>query len=251
MVSKKEVIGQVKKFNQDLDRYVSSIDSSLLIDKTISTSESTNSEYLALVSSALLDVRKELILMRKNLTIDVESMVKSSLGQFENSIAKKIFSSQSNMFLENKRVFLESQESIHDNMSRLQKELSLYKSSFGMLSEELKEIKEQNQKMKLIYHETISNLKKEIQNFSQDLVSNKTLSSNSENFGMGLSQGQSDDSYNSQLDLSAEYRSLTRDYSDESLVSTNTTKKRSTPNNASKILEIDSRIKKLEQVRSN
>ena len=75
MVLNNDLIGDLKKYNKELESHFSNLDFSSINDFSSSKSNYEESEYFSLFANNLMDLKTEMALMRKNLTSDVEGMV--------------------------------------------------------------------------------------------------------------------------------------------------------------------------------
>ena len=87
MVSKDRVKKDLKKFNQELDKFVGEVDfsdldySSLKVEDKDDFSESSKEQYMFLLSENIKDMRNELNYIKKNLSADVSASVTDAIGQ--------------------------------------------------------------------------------------------------------------------------------------------------------------------------
>jgi methyl-accepting chemotaxis protein len=93
----KKLIDELKKYNTELDKHVSGVDVNLMsrVSKNSSPSEQ-NEEFNHLFSQNLLDLRTEVSLLRKNLSVDIEGMVMKVVNNQQNLFSEKM----NNLFLQ-------------------------------------------------------------------------------------------------------------------------------------------------------
>lgn len=111
MVLKKDLIGELRKFNKELEKHVGSISTDLLVDNSLDShnyedeSQESYQENQMLLTSSLVDIRTEMSLLRKNFTNDIENIVLNSVEEQQQVFMDSMKSFQNNLALEMKKNF--------------------------------------------------------------------------------------------------------------------------------------------------
>lgn len=117
MSVKKEILDNLKEYNEQLDKHLPKMNMDFLNSESILNLNSNNSsddEFMSLMASNVVDLRTEMSLLRRNLAGDIEGMV---LRQISNS--QKTFFDQMNKF------YTSSVMDMKNNLGKYVKELNV------------------------------------------------------------------------------------------------------------------------------
>ena len=99
MVIKKEILNNLKEYNEQLDKHLPKLNMDFLNAEAILNLNSNNSlddEFMTLMASNVVDLRTEMSLLRRNLAGDIEGMVLRQISE-----SQKVFFDQMNKFYTN------------------------------------------------------------------------------------------------------------------------------------------------------
>jgi methyl-accepting chemotaxis protein len=124
----KKLIDELKKYNTELDKHVSGVDVNLMsrVSKNSSPSEQ-NEEFNHLFSQNLLDLRTEVSLLRKNLSVDIEGMVMKVVNNQQNLFSEKM----NNLFLQ---TTMDMKTFLNDMVVNFGDEITQIKRSYNEMS---------------------------------------------------------------------------------------------------------------------
>jgi len=147
----KKLIEELKHYNDELEKHISGVDVDL-VSKSLrqSTSGQENKEFQVIFSQNLIDLRTEVSLLRKNLSVDIENMVMKVVNGQQNQFTEKM----NNLFLqttfEMKTYLSETLVSFGEEMSNIKKsynEMTIQNSNLNSeiskLSDEISFLKSQ------------------------------------------------------------------------------------------------------------
>lgn len=123
MVSNKDMISELKKYNSDLEKHVPGLDLDLMKESNL-YNISKNDDYFTLFAENLVDLRTEIALMRKNLSADVEGMVLRVVNEQQNMFSKRM----NDFFV---RAILDVKETWDTRLSSFTDEVSEIKKGFN------------------------------------------------------------------------------------------------------------------------
>lgn len=156
MVSRKEIISELKKFNTDLEKHVPGLDLDLLKETNLYNS-SKNEDYFTLFAQNLVDLRTEIALMRKNLSTDVEGMVLRVVNEQQNNYSRRM----NDFFV---KAVLDVKETWDTRLSNFTDEVSEIKKGFNAITLQnenlVSSLKDINEDL-LILKTSINNSKKQ------------------------------------------------------------------------------------------
>lgn len=124
----KKLIDELKKYNTELDSHVSGIDVDL-VNKSLKNNSpnAQNDEFNHLFSQNLLDLRTEVSLLRKNLSVDIEGMVMKVVNDQQNLFSEKM----NNLFLQ---TTLDMKTFLNDMVMNFGNEITQIKKSYNDMS---------------------------------------------------------------------------------------------------------------------
>ncbi|NQZ84677.1 MAG: hypothetical protein HRU03_03070 [Nanoarchaeales archaeon] len=124
----KKLIDELKKYNSELDKHVSGIDLGLMAKSLKNNSPSDDAiEFNHLFSQNLLDLRLEVSLLRKNLSVDIEGMVMKVVNEQQNLFSNKM----NNLFLQ---TTLDMKTFLNDMVLKFGNEITQIKKSYNEMS---------------------------------------------------------------------------------------------------------------------
>jgi hypothetical protein len=124
----KKLIDELKKYNTQLDKHVSGVDVNLMTKSLKNNSPSEqNEEFNHLFSQNLLDLRTEVSLLRKNLSVDIEGMVMKVVNNQQNLFSEKM----NNLFLQ---TTLDMKTFLNDMVMNFGSEITQIKKSYNDMS---------------------------------------------------------------------------------------------------------------------
>jgi hypothetical protein len=124
----KKLIDELKKYNSELDKHVTGVDMNLMSRSLKNSSPSQqNEEFNHLFSQNLLDLRTEVSLLRKNLSVDIEGMVMKVVNNQQNLFSEKM----NNLFLQ---TTLDMKTFLNDMVMNFGTEITQIKKSYNDMS---------------------------------------------------------------------------------------------------------------------
>jgi len=127
VVSNKKLISELKDFNKDLEKHIGGVDIELMAEAISKKKElSSSKDFNTLFAENLLDMRTELMMIRKNLIVDIEGMVMRVVSEQQNQFAENM----NNIFL---KTVVEMKNSLNDNLTMFANEVSEVKKSHDKL----------------------------------------------------------------------------------------------------------------------
>lgn len=170
-ISNKKAISELKKFNADLEKHIGEVDIDLMTEKlkSSSTKSSSDKEFNTLFAENLLDVRTELMILRKNMAVDIEGMVMRVVNNQQNQFVEKM----NDMFL---RTVVEMKQSLNESLSHFATEIS--------------ELKRTNSEIILQNNNLVNNVKNISTGLSllKSTVEDVKVSANNSRFDLKLSE---------------------------------------------------------------
>lgn len=149
MVNKKDLLNELKSFNTQLETHLSTADVNSLPLSQSSYSSQSDDELTTLLASTVMDLRTELALMRKNLSIETEGMVKRQLEEQQKIFSEQFSKYVSSSHLETKKMITSFTQELNEEFSKVKEEFSKvsshnlsFMSSFSEFKEELLELKQ-------------------------------------------------------------------------------------------------------------
>jgi hypothetical protein len=124
MVSKKNIIDEMKKFNDDLDKHLPHLSTESLLNKEAFQKSSDNNEMLTLLASNMVDLRTELNLMRKNIVGDMHSMMMKLVSDEQKIFMEQINNVYTKSLVEIKQNFGSYITSINEEIVEVRKEFN-------------------------------------------------------------------------------------------------------------------------------
>jgi len=124
MVDKKDIISELKKFNDDLETHLPKLDFEFLNNSNVSSNSSQSEELLSLIASNFVDLRTEVALMRKNMMSDVEAMILRIMSEQQGQFVGQVNGIYGKILLELKTNFSSYVQDLVSEMSNLKNEFS-------------------------------------------------------------------------------------------------------------------------------
>jgi hypothetical protein len=118
-MDKKALIKEMKGFNENLEKHIKSVDLESVFDIKSKMGGNSSDELISVLTETLIDIRTEMNLLRKNLSVDVENMVKSFIKNEEKLILKQVNDIYNKIFLELKSNFAGYIEDINSDLVKL------------------------------------------------------------------------------------------------------------------------------------
>lgn len=142
MVQNKKLSDELKKFNQELDKHLPNLNLDFMNPpKSLFDDESDSGDMSALVLSNLSDLRTEMALMRKHLSVDVAGMVKDTLGKQQKEFVDSMAGNYRKFASEIKDGFGAFIKDLSDQVLSLKKEVTDISSRFKDSENFTKELK--------------------------------------------------------------------------------------------------------------
>lgn len=151
MVKRQDLIGDLRKFNEDLDKHFnlkgidiansferrSNKDSSRGFSKGISSRVDEEND-MVLLTEYMSDIREEISMMRKNFSMDLENVLDDLFREERGLVTDSIHKAYSNSIVQIKSVIDNSVAGIVDEVIKLKEDLIKEKSMTAKLNDELK-----------------------------------------------------------------------------------------------------------------
>lgn len=136
MTSKKDLMEELKKFNKDLEGHLPNLELDFV--KDLHSSKSSNSQsdddYFSLLANNLMELRTEMALTRKNLSVEIEGMVLRSMADQQGKFFDQIKKFYGVIIMEMKENFSEHLMGLSDDLNSLKRkytEVSMQNESFS------------------------------------------------------------------------------------------------------------------------
>lgn len=128
VLTNKKLIDELKRYNKDLEKHVSGVDLELVNKSLKSNSPNSESaEFHSLFAQNLLDLRTEISLLRKNLSVDIEGMVMRVVTGQQNQFSEKMNS----LFLE---TTFDMKRYLNETIGKFGDEITQIKKSYNDMS---------------------------------------------------------------------------------------------------------------------
>jgi len=99
MAQNKKIVGDLKKFNDELERFLPEINFDM-IGKESFFKSSQDDDFLPIIANNIIDLRTEIALMRKNLAVDMEGVLVRLVSQQEKHLFEQINNFYSKLLVE-------------------------------------------------------------------------------------------------------------------------------------------------------
>lgn len=159
MVQNKKLLDELKKYNGALEKHFVNLDFDSLSQLSESSSNlSQNPEFYSIVATSIMDTKTEMALLRKNLSVEIEGMTKRMIAEEQNN-----FKDQMNKFYG--KIIFELKENLNSHVIEINSNVSELKREVGNFSKNNKE-----------FSKTLDNIGQEIRDFKKDLILLEELS---------------------------------------------------------------------------
>lgn len=178
MVSKKELISELQKYNKDLEKYVSHVDTKyidkLSLDKKVQEKEEEN---FSLLASSIMDLRTEVALSRKNLAGDTERILTKLVEEQHERSVEQIKKVYNKIIYEIKENFSSYVITLSEKFSTLENEVREMEGKIDTLKDNIKNTREEVSeiiiKLDKTDHATELSLKNIKRNFANEIANLK------------------------------------------------------------------------------
>jgi phage-related protein len=287
MAAKKNIVGEFKSFNADLEKYLGGVDFDAVKE---SLPEDRDGSVTELVLSSLIDLRTELALLRKNLTVDITASLVDDFSKTQKKYQDSMSEYYNKFVMDLKQNFSSYIEQISGDLTKLKAEFTDLKKEFNRSDISIEDMKSFMQEVREdvsdfdIKVKNIENaIHKKMSSFDNQLAANEELikfstkkilaNISSENKSLHNEiesmvpkiESLSNSHYNSQQllqDLKKEHQEKIRLFKDdiggeeteepENYLNVNTNVpdiNLDMPTRTAKIIDIDSKLKKLSELR--
>ncbi len=129
MVQNKKMVDELKKYNFALEKHFNNLDFDSI--STLSTNNNSidleNNEFYSLIATSVMDTKTEMALLRKNLSVEIESMTKRMIQD-----EQKMFIDQMNKFYG--KIIFELKENLNSHVIEINSEVVELKRDISEIS---------------------------------------------------------------------------------------------------------------------
>lgn len=173
-----KLLKELKEYNKDLEKHLPQTDFSSFNDFNLFEKSNPIEEMIYLLVDNMNDLKSEMSLMRRNLSNEIENMIKTNINNQQEEIINNIFK-QNNQFTSNIKENMENFKiDISSDIFKLKKEVSKAQNSINNLTENSGQYNQQsvlnNQELQDIKN-NIKSLKEKLNNIEEQVQKNQTI----------------------------------------------------------------------------
>lgn len=186
MVMKKEVLKELQKFNDDLNKHLPELNLDFLQNKEVFSKEENMNELVPLLANNLMDLKTEIALIRKNLVDSVEGMVLRVISEQQKSFANQMDRMFTQMLVEMKGNFSSYITEVSNDMGLIKKDvdklhlktdnlsskLDIFDNKIVELTASTDEIKNLRSNISTVVNKEVDSIKSEILKIDSNLMNN-------------------------------------------------------------------------------
>ncbi len=127
-MNKQKIIQEMKTYNEELNKHFSNINIDDIIEIKSKFSKSSNdNDFLDLVANNMIDLKTEINLMRKNLSVDLENMTRQFIKKEQEIFLNETNQLYNKLFIEIKENFSEHINFLSTSVLDMKKEFNNFK----------------------------------------------------------------------------------------------------------------------------